>query len=85
LFHPISVDEPGTYTLTCQYADGRSEPEVVLAVGPNYVWEFFGLVARVGLPVLAGLLLLLGSVLVAALLATATAVKRNRAAQAAAK
>jgi hypothetical protein len=84
LLHSISVDEPGAYTLTCHYVDGRSEPEVVVAVGPNYVWEFFGLVARLGLPVLAGLLVLLGSVLVAALLAAATAFRRNRSAPAAA-
>jgi len=27
----------GTYTFSCRYADGRSQPEIVLAVGPNFV------------------------------------------------
>jgi hypothetical protein len=61
LIQSITMSEPGTYTFSCRYADGRSQPEVVLAVGPNFVWEFFGIAARTVVAVGAGLASLCGS------------------------
>ena len=26
-----------------RYTDGRSDPQIVLAVGPNIIWEFFNI------------------------------------------
>jgi hypothetical protein len=41
LYKSISIDQPGVYTFSCQYPDGRAYPKTVMAVGPNIVWEFF--------------------------------------------
>lgn len=74
----ISIDEPGTYTLSCRYADGRPQPEIVLAVGPNFMWEFLGIAARTVLTVVAGLVVLLGSGAAATLVALTIAFKRRQ-------
>ena len=50
LFRVFSIDQPGSHTFSCHYPDGRTEPKMVLAVGPNFIWEFFNLAAK---PVLA--------------------------------
>jgi hypothetical protein len=81
LIRSITVDEPGTYTFSCRHADGSSQPEIVLAVGPNFVWEFFGIAARSGITLAAGALALSGSGLVATVIAIVIAVKRHRSQQ----
>jgi hypothetical protein len=78
LIRSITLDEPGTYTFSCRYEDGKSEPEIVLAVGPNFVWEFFGIAARTVVTAAAGLVVLLGSGAVAAVVVIVIAVKRRR-------
>ena len=83
LIRSITIDEPGTYTFSCHYADGSSQPEIVLAVGPNFLWEFFGIAARTVLTAVAGVVVLLGSGAVAAVVALAIAVKRHRSQRAA--
>ena len=52
----ITLDEPGAYTYHCGYAGRTSGPEVVLAVGPSFVWEFFGIAARGLVAAAAGVL-----------------------------
>jgi hypothetical protein len=83
LIRSLTIPKPGTYNLACQYLDGNSEPEIVLAVGPNFVWEFFGIAARTVLTAVAGVAVLLGSGAVAAVVALAIALKRRQSQQAA--
>jgi len=78
LIRSITIDEPGAYTFSCRYADGRSQPEIVLAVGPNFMWEFFGIAARLGVTLAAGVVALFGSGLVAMVIAIVIAVKRHQ-------
>jgi hypothetical protein len=78
LIRSITIDEPGTYTFSCRYADGSSQPEIVLAVGPNFMWEFFGIAARTAVTAVAGLAVLLGSGILAAVAVIVVAVKRRR-------
>jgi len=78
LIGSVTVGEPGAYTCACRYADGRSQPEVVLAVGPNFMWEFLGVAARSGVTLAAGLVAMLGSGLVAMVIAVLIAFKRHR-------
>lgn len=61
LIQSLTVNEPGTYAFSCRYADGRTDPQVVLAVGPNFAWEFMGIAARVVATILAGLISLVGT------------------------
>ncbi len=76
LIRSITIDEPGIYTFSCRYADGRWQPEIVLTVGPNFVWEFFGIAARTIVTAVAGLAVLFGSGAVAAVVVIVVAVKR---------
>ena len=77
LIQSITIKEPGIYTFSCSYADNSSQPEIALAVGPNFVWEFFGIAAEFGIPLFAGLIAVLGSVLVAIVIAITITVKRR--------
>jgi hypothetical protein len=81
LIRSITIDEPGMYSFSCRYADGRSQPELVLAVGPNFMWEFFGIAARSGVALAAGAAMMLGSGWVAIVIAIVIAVKRHRSKQ----
>jgi hypothetical protein len=78
LIRSITIDEPGIYTFSCRYEDGREQPELVLAIGPNFVWEFFGIAARTIVTAAAGLAVLLGSSTVAIVAIIIVAVKRHR-------
>jgi hypothetical protein len=46
MIRTISIDRPGLYQFSCRYAVGGTQPEIVLAVGPNLVWEYFNIAAR---------------------------------------
>jgi len=54
--YQYEIAEPGSYTLSCRYAEGTSGPEIALAVGKNVVLTFiasiFGAVATCGIMVL---------------------------------
>jgi hypothetical protein len=78
LIGSITVDRPGMYTFSCRHADGSPEPEVVVAVGPNFVLEFFSIAAR-ALAGAVGALAVVGvSAGVAAVIAIVIAVRRHR-------
>lgn len=46
LMKTISIDQPGIHEFSCRYPDERSEPRIVLAIGPNFVWEFFNIAVK---------------------------------------
>lgn len=83
LIRSMTINKPGTYTFSCRYPAGRTQPEIVLAVGPNFMWEFLGIAARTVVTAVAGLAVLLGSGAVAALVALAIALKRRQSRKAA--
>lgn len=78
LIGSITLNQPGTYTFSCRYAHGRSEPEVVVAVGPNFMWEFFGIAARTIVTAAAGFAVLLSSAALAAVILIVAAFTRRR-------
>ena len=78
LIRSLTVPKPGTYRLACRYLGCNPEPEIVLAVGQNFVWEFFGIAARTLGTAAAGLAMLFGSGLLAAVVVVVVAVKRRR-------
>jgi hypothetical protein len=61
----FSISDPDTYLFSCEYADGSTEPPVVLAVGRNIVWELFNIVAGTADSALRGIAALCGSAMVA--------------------
>lgn len=52
LIMSLTVNQPGTYTFACNYQDGRTEPEIRVALGPNYCWEFLRVTWKISLPFL---------------------------------
>ena len=78
LLRSLTIPKAGTYRLACRYLDGNPEPQIVLAVGPNFVWEFLGIAARTLGTAAAGLAVLFGSGILAALVVIVVAVKRRR-------
>jgi hypothetical protein len=77
LIMSITVDEPDTYTFACRYQNGRERPEITVALGPNYVWEFLRAAGKGGLGLLGAMTTLCGSMLVGLLIVVIVAVKRR--------
>lgn len=46
LIKSITLDRPGIYNFACDYRDGGRHPEIVLAVGPNIIYEFFNIAVK---------------------------------------
>ena len=78
LIMSITVNEPDTYTFACRYQDGTREPEIVVALGPNYIWEFLSIAGSTVMSTVAGLGVLFGSGGVALIVVIVIAVKRQR-------
>jgi hypothetical protein len=68
LIMSLTVDQPGAYTFACDVQAGSSQPEIVVALGPNYMWEFLGLAWQIALPLLGGAGVVCGSLGLVALL-----------------
>ena len=83
LIMSTTIDDPGNYTFSCRYPDGREQPEIVLAVGQNILWEDIGILTRTAGSVLGGLAVLGGSGVVAIVIAIVIAVKRRQSKRAA--
>ena len=63
LIMSLTVDHPGAYQFACDYPDNQSGPEIQVSLGPNYFWEFFRIIGKIGLPVLGGIIILSGSLM----------------------
>jgi len=77
LIMSITVEEPDSYTFACQYQDGRTESEISVALGPNYIWEFLRVAARIFVSSVACLTILLGSTAVAVVVLIVIVIKRR--------
>ncbi len=42
----ITIDKPGVHLFSCQFPKDSTSPKLVLAVGPNIIWEFFNLALK---------------------------------------
>jgi len=63
LIYSTTVENPGLHTLSCDYPNGGMGPQLVLAIGPNYVWEFLRVAWNLGGPVLGGVGIICGSII----------------------
>ena len=64
----LTVDQPDTYIFACGYADNDTQPEITVALGPNYFWEFLRVSSKIALPLLGSIAIFLGAALLATLL-----------------
>ena len=78
LLMSISIDDPGRYTFACQHADDSARPKIVVSVGPNLVWEFFNIFAKVGGSILCGMASLFLAGFVGLSVVILVAIKRNQ-------
>jgi hypothetical protein len=69
LIYSTTVEDPGLHTLSCDYADGDLSPKLVLAVGPNYFFEFLRVAWNLGGSVLGGAGVLCASSMLAVVIA----------------
>jgi len=78
LFKSISINQPGVHIFSCRYTDDRSNPEIVLAVGPNIIWELFNLAAKPVAATICGGLVFTGALGISILIVGIVAFKRNQ-------
>jgi len=64
----FTVGEPGIYAFACAYAEDSTHPEITVALGPNYFWEFLRVLGKIALPVLGSISVFFGAALLATLL-----------------
>jgi hypothetical protein len=78
LIKSISINQPGVHKFSCRYMDGRSNPQIVLAVGPNIIWEFFNLAAKPVAAFVCGSFVFVGALGVSILIIGLVAFKRHQ-------
>lgn len=78
IFKSISVNEPGVHIFSCRYTDGRTQPQIVLAVGPNFIWEFFNIAAKPFAAIICGGFVFVGSFGISILIMGIVAFKRYK-------
>jgi hypothetical protein len=76
LMKSISINQPGVHIFSCQNVDGRSDPQIVLAVGPNIIWEFFNLAAKPLAAAVCGSFVFVGACVISAVILVVVALKR---------
>ena len=78
LIMSITIDDPGSYSFACNYRDGSTQPEIVVSVGPNFVWESFNVFAKAGGSILSGLAVLTFAMLASIIVLLFVIVKRTQ-------
>ena len=78
LIMSITIPDPGIYNFSCQYSDGQNQPDIVVAVGPNFVWEFFNISAEMGRSICSGIVVIFFAVLVSIIVAVIITIMRNQ-------
>jgi hypothetical protein len=78
LIRSISIEKPGVYIFSCQYRDGRTQPKIVLAVGPNIIYEFFNVAAKPIAATICGGFAFVGSLGISILIISIVAYKRHQ-------
>ena len=64
----ITIDDPGIYTFSCNCEDVLNGEEIHVALGPNYFWEFLRVAWKIAGPLLGGINILCGSLVMTFLL-----------------
>lgn len=78
LIKSMSIDNPGVYVFSCQYTNDRTHPEIVLAVGPNIVWEYFNVAVKPVAAILCGGFVFVGALGISILIIGIVAYKRRK-------
>lgn len=77
LIMSVTVNGPGAYTFACHYQDGSIEPEISVALGPNYVWEFLRVAGKTSLSLFKAMATSFVSVAIGLIIVFIVAIKRR--------
>ena len=77
LIMSITVNRPGTYAFACHYQDDSIEPEISVALGPNYFWEFLRVAGKFSLSIFRMIAISFVSVAIGLIIAITVAIKRR--------
>ena len=78
LIKSITIQKPGSYIFSCHYPDGETSPKIVLAVGPNIVWEFFNVALKPISAIMVGSLAFISASAISLLIVVVVAYKRHQ-------
>jgi hypothetical protein len=78
LIKSITIHDPGVYNFSCQYPNGRTSPQIVLAVGPNMIYEFFNLAVKWLAALVSGALVFVAAGVLSILIVVFVAYKRRQ-------
>ena len=78
LIKSIIIKEPGIYKFSCHYPGGRTDPQIVLAVGPNIIWELFNIAAKPAAALTCGGFIFIGAFVISILIIATVAFKRRQ-------
>ncbi|NIM95009.1 MAG: hypothetical protein GTO18_15015 [Anaerolineales bacterium] len=78
LIYSTTVEDPGLHTFSCDYLDGWSGPKLILAIGPNYFFEFLRVAWNLSGSLLGGLGVLFGSFVLSLGIAMVALVRGSR-------
>ena len=78
LIKSINIKKTGAYIFSCQYKDGRAHPDIVLAVGPNIIWELFNLAAKPFAAIVCGGFVFISALGLSLLIMGFVAIKRHQ-------
>ena len=78
LIKSIIIKEPGIYKFSCHYPGGRTDPQIVLAVGPNIIWELFNIAAKPVAALTCGGFIFIGALSISILIMGTVAYKRRQ-------
>ena len=81
LIYSTTVNDPGRHTLSCDYPEGRRGPKLMLAIGPNYFFEFLRVVWNLSGSVLGGVGIFCGSVVISLAIAAVATFRRTKGGQ----
>lgn len=78
MYREISINQPGSYTFSCQNHDGSAFPQSIMAVGPNIVWGFLNLSLGPVAATLSGILAFVAACGISILIIGFVAFKRHQ-------
>ena len=78
LIYSTTVKDPGIHKLSCDYPNGQKGPKLILAIGPNYFFEFLRVAWNMGGSMLGGAGVLCGSFVLSFVIVAVAFMRRTR-------
>ena len=73
----ISVNKADRYEFKCDYMNDKTGPQLTVALGPNYIWEFIRVAGMIIFPLFNGIVLVCSSNLIGIILIIVGVIKQR--------